>query len=288
MNILPAINFHLWKPCNFKCKFCFATFEDQAELFRKKSHLKKSEMQEVIDEIARHDIQKITFAGGEPMLCKWLDELIIRAKSKGLTTMIVTNGWFLSKEWLKRMQGYLDWVTISVDSLNHERQLAIGRANRGKTLSESEYLQRIQWIRQNDIRFKMNTVVNSVNWQEDMRPFIQKARPERWKLFQVLPIQGQSDATMKAMLIDEDRYKFFVSRHLPLSSPNIEIVSENNDMMTGSYLMLDPLGRLYDNVELRLRYSKPIQEVGLAEALTSISVSEEKFHQRGGLYQWEK
>lgn len=22
---IPSVNFHLWKPCNMKCNFCFAT-----------------------------------------------------------------------------------------------------------------------------------------------------------------------------------------------------------------------------------------------------------------------
>ena len=25
---VPAVNYHLWKPCNMRCGFCFATFED--------------------------------------------------------------------------------------------------------------------------------------------------------------------------------------------------------------------------------------------------------------------
>ena len=25
---IPSVNFHLWKPCNMKCRFCFATFQD--------------------------------------------------------------------------------------------------------------------------------------------------------------------------------------------------------------------------------------------------------------------
>ncbi|MDW8335261.1 MAG: hypothetical protein RMM53_13695, partial [Bacteroidia bacterium] len=27
-NLPKAVNFHLVKPCNFRCKFCFATFSD--------------------------------------------------------------------------------------------------------------------------------------------------------------------------------------------------------------------------------------------------------------------
>ncbi|WP_282071372.1 hypothetical protein [Polaribacter atrinae] len=42
--------------------------------------------------IAAAGFEKITFAGGEPMLCPWLPKLIKTAKELGLTTMIVTNG----------------------------------------------------------------------------------------------------------------------------------------------------------------------------------------------------
>ena len=24
----PSVNFHLWEPCNMRCRFCFATFQD--------------------------------------------------------------------------------------------------------------------------------------------------------------------------------------------------------------------------------------------------------------------
>ena len=24
---IPTVNYHLWKPCNMRCGFCFATFE---------------------------------------------------------------------------------------------------------------------------------------------------------------------------------------------------------------------------------------------------------------------
>ena len=36
MNIateVPAVNYHLWKPCTMRCDFCFATFQDIAHSF---------------------------------------------------------------------------------------------------------------------------------------------------------------------------------------------------------------------------------------------------------------
>lgn len=28
----PAINLHFWKPCNYRCSFCFATFDEEPAL----------------------------------------------------------------------------------------------------------------------------------------------------------------------------------------------------------------------------------------------------------------
>ncbi len=25
---IPSVNYHLWRPCNMRCEFCFATFQD--------------------------------------------------------------------------------------------------------------------------------------------------------------------------------------------------------------------------------------------------------------------
>lgn len=30
---IPSVNYHIWEPCNMRCRFCFATFQDvKAEL----------------------------------------------------------------------------------------------------------------------------------------------------------------------------------------------------------------------------------------------------------------
>ena len=63
--IIPSVNYHLWEPCNMRCKFCFATFQD-AKIILPKGHLPKEESLELVREIAAIGFKKITFAGGEP------------------------------------------------------------------------------------------------------------------------------------------------------------------------------------------------------------------------------
>lgn len=284
---IPAINFHIWKHCNFNCKFCFATYEDENQRYSEKSHLSEREMLGIIDEIAKQNISKITFAGGEPMLCKWLPNLISHSKEVGLTTMIVTNGYLLTEEWIEKQSGKLDWITLSIDSISPKNQKAIGRSsNKGKIISEEEYLSKIQLIKSHGIRFKLNTVVCSTNLEEDLTDFIIATKPERWKVFQVLPMIGQNDDHINDFIISKSQFDKYIDRHKEVQKHGVEIVSENNDLMTGSYLMIDPQGRLYDNVAGKYHYSEPILKVGFEKAREQVTVLKDKFEERNGLYEW--
>ncbi|QQR95242.1 MAG: radical SAM protein [Bacteroidota bacterium] len=101
---IPAVNFHLWEPCNMRCKFCFATFQDVKRSILPKGHLPKEQAVQVVQQLADFGFQKITFAGGEPTLCKWLPDLIATAKGSGMTTMIVSNGSRLTDEFLSEQK----------------------------------------------------------------------------------------------------------------------------------------------------------------------------------------
>jgi len=64
--------------------------------------------------------RKVTFAGGEPLLSITVLEDIAHAKRAGLVTSLVTNGSLLTEEKLRHLAPVLDWLTISIDSLNPE------------------------------------------------------------------------------------------------------------------------------------------------------------------------
>jgi radical S-adenosyl methionine domain-containing protein 2 len=79
-------SFHIVKPCNMKCKFCYATFEDMHIV----NQLSKYDAFKILDKLKEAGLQKITFAGGEPLLYKWIYEVIVYSKGIGLTTSIQT------------------------------------------------------------------------------------------------------------------------------------------------------------------------------------------------------
>jgi radical S-adenosyl methionine domain-containing protein 2 len=286
LGLLPAVNFHLWQPCNMRCKFCFATFQDVKQSCLPKGHLPAQEAAQVVEALCKAGAGKITFAGGEPTLCPWLPELLEVAKRHYVTTMIVNNGTRLEKDWLSQNAHLIDWVALSVDSLDPLTNELTGRKMPGSSSPDLVwYLNKVNVIKEAGIRFKANTVVHRWNLQENLAPFISATQPERWKLFQVLPVKGQNDATVDSLLISDAEFETFLARHNALL-PNQVIIPESNHAMTGSYLMVDPAGRFFDNVNGRHTYSRPILEVGLEKALHEINFDQRKFYEREGLYNW--
>ena len=286
--MIPSVNFHLWEPCNMRCKFCFATFQDVKQSILPKGHLPREQAIEVVQQLAEIGFEKITFAGGEPTLCLWLPELIATAKDAGMTTMIVTNGSRLSDEFLTANKAKLDWIAVSIDSLSSETNITSGRAICGKTpLQLDYYTSLVDRIKQHGYGLKINTVVNSKNYSENMTDFIRYAQPKRWKLLQVLPITGQNDLNIADFKITEEQFQTFLDSHKGLKD-DTAIVPESNTQMRGSYAMVDPAGRFYDNAMGKHNYSRPILEIGSRLAIQQVNYDFSKFVSRGGIYHWTR
>ncbi len=284
-DFISTVNFHLWEPCNMRCKFCFATFKDVKHSILPKGHLSEDQSKSVVLKLADFGFRKINFAGGEPTLCKWLPLLIETAKKSGMTTSIVTNGSNLSESFLEVNKKRLDWVAISIDSLNPETNRKTGRVLRGVDPKGYDYyLSLAKKVKESGYRLKINSVINRYNFSEDMTEFIREVQPERWKILQVLPIQGQNDINVDEFQISELEYKNFIDKHQSLNRVT-EIISETNIQMTGSYVMVDPAGRFFDNTTGKHNYSRPILEFGVQGALQDVNYDCNKFYERGGYYE---
>lgn len=283
---MPSVNFHLWEPCNMRCEFCFATFQDVKQTILPKGHLEREDCVAVVERLAAAGFQKINFAGGEPTLCPWLPDLVKAAKEKGMITAIVTNGSKLTADDLDAMQGSLDWVTLSIDTVDPEKLTRSGRTTRKGPMSETDYRQIADLVVQRGIRLRVNTVVTPLNWEEDFTGFIACVRPERWKLLQVLPVSGQNDGSVTPFITTKEQFDAYVARNRRVADKGITVVPESTELITGGYIMVDPAGRFFDDVTGTHNYSRPILEVGVAAALKEVNPIPERYQERGGRYDW--
>ena len=268
-----TVSFHLVKPCNYSCKFCYATYNS----FKVGQQLDSIDVMIILKKLKDAGLQKVTFAGGEPMLYKFLPAVIIYAKQIGLTTSIITNGSLISHQFLDDMRPYLDWIGLSVDSINDELNQQIGRvSNKGKVLN---YYDLVEVINVFGYKLKINTVVNSINEYEVMRDFIDFSGTTRWKVFDTLRVEGQNEEQFEA--IKSTDFNGFV-----INNAHESMVVENNDLMTASYLLIDPLGRFYENWGADIKKSDSLVTHSVEHCLNQISLDRNKFLERGGVYNW--
>lgn len=284
----PTVNLHNLVPCNYRCGFCYAGFASA-----KRAKIPQAELHEIIRQIAASPLpvgtpaRKVTFAGGEPLLSPTVLDDISYARSVGLVTSLVTNGSLLTEAKLHRLAAILDWLTISVDSLDSDTNRRIGRTTHGVTLRAEDYLVRVRAAQTVGIRVKLNTVVNRANVAEDFSFFLRAACPLRWKLFQATRIAEENGRDFDRWDISESEFQAFVARHAGLRDAGIVVVPETQTDIYGTYAMIGPNGCFFDNSQGTYRYSRPIVSVGVEEAFADIEFSPERFRQRQGDYDFQ-
>ncbi len=137
--------------------------------------------------------------------------------------------------------------------------------------------------------FKINSVINAFNVNEDMSENISQLKPVRWKIFQCLPIEGEnigehSLRKVDPFLITNEQFKDFISRHAHVS----QMVPEYSEMMKQSYFIVDEYFRFLDNSSGRMKPSESILEVGVDQAMQQSGFKQKKYLERGGRYDWTK
>ena len=230
------------------------------------------------------------------MLHPHLEAWIVAAKSCGLTTSIVSNGTKMTEEWLTKIRPHLDWLGLSIDASNDEMHALMGRGLKGEIASGfSRHLERSKEVwqiaRELGYGLKLNTVVTSVNADDDMSELVGFLKPHRWKIFRVLRIEGENDGRVEPLLISRNQFDDYMTRHRR-SLQDFEgthIVAEDNEDMLGTYAMIDPQGMVYTNLNSRYRYSKQSAvEIGFSAAWAQVvdGFSDIGFEKRGGLWKW--
>ncbi|KAK0767245.1 hypothetical protein N5P37_000979 [Trichoderma harzianum] len=275
-----SVNYFFTRQCNKSCGFCFHT--------AKTSHMEDiSRAKRGLQLLQRAGMKKINFAGGEPFLYpKFLGELVDFCKEDLHleSVSIITNGSLVREEWVRKHAKNIDILACSCDSFDENTNIKIGRG----TGNQVEILYRIaKWCRESEIKFKLNTVVTRLNYEEDMNEHIDTLQPFRWKVFQVLIVEGENDSEKtlrdaRKFTISDKQFEVFCSKHKHHKS----FVAESNRLMASSYLLVDEYMRFIDKDGNKL--TKSILDVGVEAAMKEIKWDVDAFQERGGVYEWTK
>lgn len=77
-----------------------------------------------VDRLAEMGVSLITISGGEPLLHPKLDQIIRHIRSHGLIATLITNGYLLTPERIKRLnRAGLDHLEISIDNVLPDKRV---------------------------------------------------------------------------------------------------------------------------------------------------------------------
>jgi len=97
--------------CNLACTYC-NEFDDFSK------PVPNEEMFRRIDKLGALGTSVVTISGGEPLLHPDLDEVIRRIRANGMIAGLITNGYLLVPERIKRLnRAGLEWLQISIDNV---------------------------------------------------------------------------------------------------------------------------------------------------------------------------
>ncbi len=154
-----------------------------------------------------------------------------------------------------------------------------------------------------NIRIKINTVVNSENFNEILVDRFAQLHIDKWKIFRQMPFNGNEGISHFQFFafIRNNYNEELMQKSAPVHQDPIEalymtdpnysekkddntnkqvIFIEDNKAMTESYLMISPDGRFFQNGSEEYSYSRPLTEVSLEDALSDIKFDSSKFEER--------
>lgn len=222
-----------------KCKFCFGGF---SESFIRRD---KEDWIFLIKKIAKetHFLKdkRINFAGGEPLIIPYLEDLVKIAKEEGFKTSIITNGALLTEPFLDNTKDYVDMIGISIDSIDDNINNVSGRKTTKGVIALQEYINKCNWITDRGIKLKVNTVITKYNYNLSMDKLLDNTSIDRWKVLRMLKIDNENKE-FHNICPSDDEFKTFVDNH-----SKYNFVLEDDNDLTSTYIFISPSGELMDN-----------------------------------------
>lgn len=105
-------NYYVTYRCNAKCGFC--------DIWERPSpYITLENFEENLKHLKKLGVRVIDLTGGEPLLHREIDQMLILAKKYGFITTLTTNC-LLYPKWAKRIAGLVDMLHFSLDSPDKE------------------------------------------------------------------------------------------------------------------------------------------------------------------------
>ena len=226
------------RKCNDSCQFCYRVI-DRADLPPGEHFL-------IANKLIIAGVKKVSIVGGEPLLLPHLAEVLGMLQEGGITTSLITNGRILEDR-IHEIAFNVDWITLPLDGASTLDQAAMSRYHG----HFDRVMSVIPLIRERNIKLKVNTVISRVNAQkmDCIARLMVRIVPDRWKIFQFLPIRGIAKRNESLFEISSSDFRSAVGRAVDQVEPKgVSISVADWSYMEGNYFSISPDGTVRTTV----------------------------------------
>jgi Fe-coproporphyrin III synthase len=137
MNPLKTLVVHPTLKCNLACKHCYSASSPEHT-----GSLDQVALKNFLSQAKDEGYNYLAFSGGEPLLYKFLPEVLMFSKQLGYTNAITTNGMLLKSNLSLRALEYIDLVNVSIDGNAHMHNHIRGQHNAFEKMMEGVHFLR--------------------------------------------------------------------------------------------------------------------------------------------------
>ena len=220
--------------CNYKCKHCYKESSPDAN-----EHVDYQKVIEYLGAFRDHGGSVIEITGGEPMLYKKFFELVEWSYRNLEVVGILTNGYYLQEEAIKRLLPFKEKLVFNISLDSHRPEFH--NKFRGKADAFEKTIQALEFLRDNKFRFRLSMCVAKDNFF-DMEGVAELAKKYGAVYFGCNPVQdfGRGEELIRELAVEyakeplryieyekmiHEKYKGFLHT---LSSKNIKQLETGN------------------------------------------------------------
>lgn len=199
VHTLLRIIFQFSDKCNMACPYCYCRFTNEP--------IDSKTCFQIINRCHEIGVKVITFAGGDPLSCTFIWDLIRYAKSMNIEVHVDTNGLSLDCDKYDTIAKYVSLISFPIDGPS----AIIHEAMRGSRKHYDFVIEHLSKIGAYGCRVKINTVVASINYTHlpELGRLLENYGVAIWSLQQFWPMEKGKAVADRYMISDED-YAFTI------------------------------------------------------------------------------
>ena len=184
--------------CNLRCTYCMP--EEGVKLSPRDHIMNYSEIYELARLFVKHGVRKIRLTGGEPLVRKEVEKLILSLSELPVELDITTNGVLVDKFIPVFKAAGMSRINLSLDTLNPQRFQQITRRDHFHKVIEN-----LQLLLANEFRVKVNVVLMKGFNDDEIVDFVDLTRelPVSVRFIEFMPFQGNKWDKSQLVSYDE-------------------------------------------------------------------------------------